>query len=117
MNDGVQNSAVSLERKTYVYKTVEGCQIKLDVLGESRGTRKPCLIWIHGGGLIFGSRTKSPREPFLRALLVKGFVVLSIDHRLAPETKLPSIVEDVQSAWHWALARESTLGIDSARIA
>ena len=83
-------------RETYVYKTVEGCEIKADVIGASPGASKPCVIWIHGGGLIFGSRTNSPRPTFLKTLLQRNFVVVSIDHRLAPETKLPDIVEDVK---------------------
>ena len=111
-------SSTSPERETYVYKAVDGCDIKADAMGASPGARKPCLVWIHGGGLIFGSRTKSPRPSFLRALLEKGFVVLSIDHRLAPETKLPDIVEDIGSAWAWIIERGPELfGIDPTRIA
>jgi len=117
MNTGAQSSVLCLARQTYVYDVVGHCEIKVDVMGASRDANKPCMIWIHGGGLIFGSRIKSPREPFLRALLAKGFVVLSIDHRLAPETKLPSIVDDVQSVWRWVLAQRSTLGVDISRIA
>jgi len=105
-------------RETHVYKVVEGCEIKADVFGASRGARKPCVIWIHGGGLIFGSRTKSPRATFLGALLQKGLVVVSIDHRLAPETKLPGIVEDVHDAWHWIREHGPRLyGIDATRMA
>lgn len=111
--------SASPQRETYVYKVVDGCEIKADVLGSARrGTKKPCVVWIHGGGLIFGSRTKSPREPFLRTLLEKGFVVLSLDHRLAPETKLPGIVEDIRAAWDWIVENGSRLlGIDTTRIA
>ena len=105
-------------RDTHVYKVVHGCDIKADVLGANPGARKPCVMWIHGGGLIFGSRTRSPREPLLRALLELGFVVISIDHRLAPETKLPGIVEDIHSAWNWIVDRGSQLfGIDPSRMA
>lgn len=104
-------------RETYVYKIVEVCQIKADVYGASPGASKPGVIWIHGGGLIFGSRTKSPRPTFLAALLQRGIVVVSIDHRLAPETQLPGIVEDVRDAWLWVREQGQTLlGIDRDRI-
>ena len=107
-----------LQRETYVYKVVDGCEIKADVFGAYPGASKPCVVWIHGGGLIFGSRTKSPREPFLRALLEQDFVVVSIDHRLAPETKLPGIIGDVHSAWAWVVENGSNLfGIDTTRMA
>jgi acetyl esterase/lipase len=76
------------------------------------------VIWIHGGGLIFGSRKVSPRDSLVRALLARDLVVVSIDHRLAPEAKLPAIVQDVRDAWRWV--HESgpvVLGIASDRIA
>ena len=30
-----------------------------------------------------------------------GFVLVSIDYRLAPEVKLPAVIEDVQDAFRW----------------
>jgi acetyl esterase/lipase len=74
-------------------------------------------MWIHGGGLIFGSRTISPRPFLARTLVDRGFVVVSIDHRLAPETKLPSIVEDVAAAWRWIHESGPDLfGVDRNRV-
>jgi len=106
-----------VHRETYVYKVVDGCEIKVDVIGATPGASKPGLMWIHGGGLIFGSRTVSPRAGFLRALLDRGFVVVSIDHRLAPETKLPCILEDVRDAWRWIREEGRELfGIDVMRL-
>jgi len=90
-----------VERRALVYKNADGAALEADVLGGNASDRKPCVMWIHGGGLIFGSRTMSPRPFLARTLVDRGFVVVSIDHRLAPETKLPSIVEDVADAWRW----------------
>jgi acetyl esterase/lipase len=74
-------------------------------------------MWIHGGGLIFGSRTISPRPFLARTLVERGFVVVSIDHRLAPETKLESIVEDVSHAWQWIHESGPRLfGADPTRV-
>lgn len=102
--------------ETYVYKMVDGCEIKADVYGASQGVKMPGVIWIHGGGLIFGSRT-SPRGTFLAALLRSGTVVVSIDHRLAPETTLPDIVEDLRDAWRWVREQGPALfGVHPARL-
>ena len=88
-------------RDTHVYKVADGRGIEADVIGACAGGRKPAIVWIHGGGLIFSSRTMSPRAPFLRAPLERVFVIVSVDHRLAPETKLPDIVADAGNAWRW----------------
>ncbi len=105
-------------RDTHVYKAVDGRELEADVIGARAGASKPCVVWIHGGGLIFGWRKTSPRAQFLRALLERDFVVVSIDHRLAPETKLPSIVDDVRDAWLWVHdVGPRRFGIDPARMA
>jgi acetyl esterase/lipase len=103
-------------RVTHTYKTVGSCAIKADVFGAEPGVAKPAVVWIHGGGLIFGSRT-TPRPAFLAAMLDAGAVVVSIDHQLAPETKLAAIVDDVCDAWQWVLHEgPGLLGIDPTRV-
>ncbi|MFN0104952.1 MAG: alpha/beta hydrolase [Bryobacteraceae bacterium] len=104
------------EPQTHIYKKVRDCDIKADVFGASAGARKPVAVWIHGGALISGSRKLSPTSRVLRSLLDAGFAVISIDYRLAPETKLPLIIEDVQDAFRWIRASARTLGIDPDRL-
>src|SRR5690242_11997639 len=95
----VQGAAA--EPQTFVYKKAGGCEIKADVFGSEVGPRKPVAVWIHGGALILGSRKLPADSRILRALLEAGFTVVSIDYRLAPETKLPGIIEDVRDAFRW----------------
>jgi acetyl esterase/lipase len=86
--------------QVYEYKTAGGCVIEADVHGADKNIKKPVLMYIHGGALIGGTRKKLPKVvPDL--LLKMGYVVVLIDYRLAPETKLPAIVEDVQDAILW----------------
>jgi acetyl esterase/lipase len=58
------------------------------------------LAWIHGGALLMGSRAQVPRD-LLDLCRAEGFVLVSIDYRLAPQAKLPEIIEDVQAAFRW----------------
>lgn len=101
--------APSSQPQTYIYKKADGCEIKLDVFGVPSSGLKPVAIWIHGGALILGARKKSPDLPLVSALLEVGFSVVSIDYRLAPETKLPGILEDVRDAFHWIRANAPRL--------
>lgn len=101
MTEADSTDGRTLQRETRTYKVAEGEELCVDVIGAQRGASRPAVFWIHGGGLIFGSRKASPKDSLLRALLKEGFVVVSVDHRLAPEAKLPAIVDDVRDAWRW----------------
>jgi acetyl esterase/lipase len=114
---GALLGAAPTEPQTFVYKKVAGCEIRADVFGVPAGGRKPVAVWIHGGALISGSRRLAPDSRLLRSLLDAGFVVVSIDYRLAPETKLPGIIEDVRDAFRWIRATAGTLRIDPDRLA
>jgi acetyl esterase/lipase len=102
--------------QTYTYKSAGACGIKADVYGADPAARKPAVLWIHGGALILGSR-KSLLRRFHEPLLQSGYIVVSIDYRLAPETKLPAIIKDIEDGYHWT--RETgakLLGIDPDRL-
>jgi acetyl esterase/lipase len=101
-------------RKTFVYKNAGGCEIKADVYGSDESVIKPAIILIHGGALIFGAR----EAPAGWLNPDTGYVVISIDYRLAPETKLPAIIEDLQDACRWVRERgPKLLHIDPERVA
>ena len=103
--------------QTVTYKVVGGCEIEADVYGAAADSKKPCVVWIHGGALIMGSR-KGMGGRFTTELLKQGYIIVSIDYRLAPETKLPNIIEDVQDAWRWVHTEGSKrFGIDPNRTA
>src|SRR3954451_6902068 len=100
MPPGAPGGEQDESHETHDYKVVVGCRIKLDVHGAPRDGARPVVVWIHGGALIMGRRGGIDRA-LLGALIKAGYVVVSIDYRLAPETKLPAIVEDVQDACRW----------------
>jgi acetyl esterase/lipase len=104
------------EPQTFVYKSVARCDVKADVFGVPSSGQKPTAVWIHGGALISGSRKLSPNARVLRSLLDAGFAVVSIDYRLAPETKLPGIIGDVEDAFRWIRSKAGTLHLDPDRL-
>lgn len=87
--------------KTFTYKRVGDLEIRADVHLPARSASgpHPVLMWIHGGALIFGGRQGLPR--IAPELLAAGVVIVSIDYRLAPETRLPELVDDVADAYRW----------------
>jgi acetyl esterase/lipase len=104
-------------KQTYVYKTTPDCQIQADVYRLPGEAQQPAILWLHGGGLIFGHRNMlrpEQVEQYLRA----GYTVVAIDYRLAPETKLQAILEDLKDAYDWVHEQGPTLfHIDPDRLA
>ncbi|MCY1635494.1 alpha/beta hydrolase [Marinifilum sp. D737] len=89
------------EKIEFVYKRVEGHEIKANVfLPETKGLH-PVLIYFHGGGFIFGNRDKGLHEGLRDKLLESGYAVISADYRLVPETKLDQIMSDVLDMLDW----------------
>ncbi len=74
-------------------KNIDNCSIKLDVY-ESGNSHSPVIIYIHGGGFILGSRKDINKEQ-IELYTNNGYSVISIDYRLAPRTKLSSIIQDI----------------------
>lgn len=52
------------------------------------------IVYLHGGGLLFGTRDDLPAY-HLEQLTRAGFRVLALDYPLAPNAKLPQILEDI----------------------
>ena len=102
--------------ETFVYKTVGDHEIRADVYRKPGEEVRPGIIWIHGGALIFGSRKGISNEA-LTLYLNAGYTVIAIDYRLAPETKLPEIISDLEDAHTWVVSKGPDLfNIDPARI-
>lgn len=99
---------MSYSKETYVYKTMQECKLDADVYRLKGGDRRPGIIWIHGGGLIFGNRSMLPLDQ-IELYLNAGYTIISIDYRLAPETKLKGIVEDIQDAYNWVYSKGADL--------
>jgi acetyl esterase/lipase len=77
---------------------------------------RPAILHIHGGGFVRGMPEMSDgtnRE--LAADL--ACVIVSVDYRLAPETRFPGAVEDCFAALRWLDDHAEELGVDRNRIA
>ena len=109
--------AAEVQMQTYTYKQVGDLEIKADVYREDDEKVRPVVVWIHGGALIMGGR-EGINGRVKKMFLDAGYTIVSIDYRLAPETKLPAIIEDVKDSFTWIREKGPALfHIDSSRIA
>src|SRR5579863_5012907 len=76
---------------------------------------KPLLLHMHGGGFMMTDPNLMPR---LQGIATDCHcIVVSVDYRLAPETRYPGSLEDNYAALKWVHAHAEELGIDRSKIA
>lgn len=76
----------------------------------------PALVFFHGGGWVLGSVEGS--DATSRSLAnAAGCVVVSVEYRLAPESKFPVPAEDCYAATCWTVEQAASLNIDAGRVA
>ncbi len=89
-------------------------EVLLHVPAET-GALRGALLHIHGGGYIAGSAEMGvPAHRLLANSL--GAVVVSVQYRLAPETRFPGAIEDCYAALAWLTRSCAEFAIDPARI-
>lgn len=82
----------------------------------AKATALPALVYFHGGGWVLGGIATHDR--LCRTIADDaGCVVVSVDYRLAPESKFPAAVDDALDAFAWVAKEAGALGVDPDRIA
>ncbi|KFN12369.1 alpha/beta hydrolase [Paenibacillus macerans] len=80
--------------------------------GSKNQTYKGTILYFHGGGLIFGHREDLPPK-YISLLAENGYGLLALDYLLAPESKLPAIMQAIHRSIEWFMKEGlHTLKID-----
>ena len=90
----------SCEKQTFIYKTVDGHDIKANIFLPAINELHPALVYFHGG-FVFGNRDQGLPDILKEKFLANRYSVVSADYRLAPETKLSGMLEDVKDIMLW----------------
>ncbi|KAL7895412.1 Alpha/Beta hydrolase protein [Trichoderma sp. SZMC 28014] len=75
----------------------------------------PALYHIHGGGMVAGNRFSGVKE-LLDIMKDIECIFLSVEYRLAPETRAPGPAEDCYGGLVWISANAASIGVDPAQI-
>lgn len=106
--------------KTYkdiTYCTMDGIPLRLDLyFPGSMDAPAPIVVYVHGGGWTQGSKDRQLEIFYASSLLDAGFVLASVDYRLAPQHKFPAMIEDVKCAIRFLRAHAAEYNIDPERI-
>ncbi|MFJ9646168.1 alpha/beta hydrolase [Streptomyces sp. NPDC101206] len=84
--------------------------------GAGAGAGAGAIVWLHGGGFVFGDL--DTEHPWAARLADgSGAVVVSVDYRRSPENRFPAALDDAYAVLDWTAGHAAELGIDPARIA
>ena len=86
------------------------------VINADPARKAPAILHIHGGGYIAG-HAKSGLPELQATAATLGCVIVTVDYRLAPETRWQGSVQDNYTALRWLHDHAEELGVDRARIA
>lgn len=74
----------------------------------------PTIIWTHGGAWLSGS--KDDAAPYFKILAAEGFTVVAPNYPLAPGSKYPEPIHQLNQAHHYVLENAEEFHIDSSRL-
>lgn len=98
-----------------VYNSANNTPQKLDVwYPRDNATPTPTLVYIHGGGWIFGSKEGAVYQflPFLE----RGWRVVNVEYRMASNSLAPAAVEDTRCALRWIIRNAKQYNFDPTKI-
>jgi len=96
-----QTPAAGIEEKNNIPYIDDGERMHLLDVYYPEGTKEklPVIIDIHGGGWVYGD--KDLNKYFCLDIASRGFTVINISYRLAPEATVFGQIQDVFAALHW----------------
>lgn len=112
---GVETASNYSIRPDIVYKRANQFECKLDVISANdKSHPRPTLIYIHGGGWVFGM--KEGANLWLLPYLAQGMNVVNVEYRMASVSLAPAAVEDCRCALRWVYQNAKDYGIDVNRL-
>lgn len=100
------------------YACVDGRTLSLTITRPPPGTGGsgpwPAMLDLHGGA--WTHFDPSVNFYWCRELAARGFLMASVEFRLAPAHRWPTFLEDVRAAARWLRRHGASLGADPARL-
>jgi len=98
-----------------VYAGANNTPLKLDIwYPRDNPNPTPTLVYIHGGGWIFGTKEGSVYQflPYLE----RGWRVVNVEYRMAGNSLAPGAVEDTRCALRWIHRNAAQWKFDTSKI-
>lgn len=114
---GLDTARLGTITRDVTYGNADGVALKLDIYyPETASGALPVAVYVHGGAWIQGDKNEGAGVKEIPELLKRGFLVASINYRLAPQYKFPAQIEDVKCAVRFLRADAINYCLDPDRI-
>ena len=110
-----QAPQLAYKMRGWKWAEVDGQTLELDAWWPHGAGPWPIVVWVHGGGWHAGFKELGNHTA--RQIASKGYAVLSINYRLAPDHPFPAAVEDCLGAVVWAKREAARFNGDPSRVA
>lgn len=98
-----------------VYGSANNTPLKLDIwYPRDNDKPTPTVVYIHGGGWIFGSKEGAVYQ--LLPYLERGWRVVNVEYRMAGNSLAPGSVEDTRCALRWIHRNAAQWKFDTSKI-
>jgi acetyl esterase/lipase len=100
------------------YGKAEGIDLKLDLYfpAKTNSGALPVAVYVHGGGWQHGDKEQGAGAVDIPEMVKRGYLVGSINYRLAPAHKFPAQIEDAKCAIRFLRAHAKEYNLDPNRI-
>ena len=111
----------SLEHEDITYKTIDGLELKLDILAHKElDGSAPTVVYVHGGDWNKGNKSYIHRplvEDLFQRIINLGYRVVSINYRLCrPETPVIYAISDAKDAVRWVKKNADKYDFDANKV-
>ncbi|MFA6002015.1 MAG: alpha/beta hydrolase [Thermoleophilia bacterium] len=111
------SSKLGTTERDVTYCETGGAALKMDVYyPKTMNGPTPSVIYVHGGGWTKGDKKEGAGAVAIPSLVDAGFLVVSINYRLAPDFKFPAQIEDAKCAVRYLRSNAAHYNIDPDHI-
>ena len=97
-----------------VFAKGDDYELKCDIYQPESDEPRPVMLAIHGGAWTTGTKFAMLRHA--RILANRGYVVMALNYRLAPDHKWPAQIHDCKHAVRWIREHASRYNADPKRV-
>ena len=122
-----------VKKQGFIYATKDSVQLGLDLYtndSERTNTKKPCVIFVFGGGFVMGRRDAHIYNTYFNSLVEHNYDVVSISYRLGLKgaskvsafnikplrNAIQMATDDLFDATDWVIMHADSLNIDTSKI-